>query len=278
MIQNLTSRRAWRALVFVFAAVVMLAGCGARNPNAIPANTAQPDRFLFDRGTEALNRERWLDAREYFRQIVDNYPNSALRADAKLGVGDAYMGEGGPENLILAANEYREFLTFYPTHARADYAQYKLAMTHHQQMRAPQRDQTETREALREFQVFFDRYPNSPLTPEVRQKWREARDRLSEYSYLVGLHYYRSRWYPGALSRFREVLQEDPQYTHRDDVYFYIAEALSKANTTAAKAEAVTYYDRILKEFQESEHLEDARKRIQELQGQSAQAQELKTQ
>jgi outer membrane protein assembly factor BamD len=253
----------WRlaALLFVLSTV---AACGG-NRNAIPANAANPDRFLFDRGTAALKEENWLDAREYFRQVVDNYPQSTVRPEAKLGIGDAYLGERTPESLVLAANEYREFLTFYPTNARADYAQYKLAMSHFEQMRAPERDQTETREALKEFQVFFDRFPNSPLTPEVRQKWREARDRLSEASFRVGLHYYRIRWDPGAIDRFREVLKEDPEYSGRDKIYFYLAEALARQGK---KPEAIPYFQRLLDEFDRSEHLEDARRRLEELKAQ----------
>lgn len=279
MILNILDGRVWRVLAVALAATVMLAGCGAKNNNAIPTTAEQPDKFLYDRGLDAIGKERWIDAREYFRQVVDNYPGSAFRADAKLGLGDAYLGEGGAENLILAANEFREFLTFYPTNARADYAQYKLAMTHFRQMRAPQRDQTETRDAVREFETFFERYPNSPLTPEVREKWREARDRLSEASFLVGLHYHRVKWYPGAISRFREVLKDDPNYTHRDDVYFYLGESLTRLNTVASKAEAVTYYDRLVNEFTASEHLEEARRRLAELKGlQNDRAQELKTQ
>ena len=69
---------------------------------------------------------------------------------AKLGVGDTYLGEGTSQSLVLAIAEFREFLTFYPTNPRADYAQYKLALAHYRQMRAPQRDQTETRAALKE--------------------------------------------------------------------------------------------------------------------------------
>ena len=44
--------------------------------SGVPANTSQPDRFLFDRGNEALKESKWLNAREYFRQVVDNYPQS----------------------------------------------------------------------------------------------------------------------------------------------------------------------------------------------------------
>ena len=127
--------------------LLFVAACGG-NRNAIPTNVTNPDRFLFDRGTTELSDKKWSNAREYFRQVVDNYPNSPNRPDAKLGMGDTYLGEKTTESLVLSANEYREFLTFYPTNPRADYAQYKLAMTHFEQMRAPERDQTETQAAL----------------------------------------------------------------------------------------------------------------------------------
>src|SRR6187401_3052649 len=81
----------WRTVVVALAAALMLTACRSKNKNAIPSDATQPDRFLFERGTEAMMKERWIDAREYFRQVVDNYPGSPLRADAKLGVADAYL-------------------------------------------------------------------------------------------------------------------------------------------------------------------------------------------
>ncbi len=249
-------------LAIAIALLTALAGCASK-PTAPPPGAAQPDRFLFDRGNESLKEEEWVNARTYFQQVVDNYPQSPVRPDAKLGMGDAYLGESNTESLVLAANEFREFLTFYPTNSRADYAQYKLAMSHFQQMRAAERDQTETLAALKEFDVFFQRYPNSPLMPEVKQNWRVARDRLSESSFRVGLTYYRQQWYPGAIERFREVLRDDPAFTGRDGLYFYLAESLAKGPKT--QAEAVPYYQRILDEFGQSEYLEDARERLQAL-------------
>lgn len=242
------------------ALLTTLAACTSA-PTIPPPGSAQPDRFLFERGNESLNEEQWLNARTYFQQVVDNYPQSPFRPDAKLGLGDAYLGEGGADNLVLAANEFREFIAFFPTNPRVDYAQYKLAMSHFEQMRAAERDQTETRAALKEFDVFFERYPNSALMPEVKQNWRVARDRLSESSYRVGLTYYRSRWYTGAIDRFREVLRDDPGFTNRDAVYFYLAESLFR---TDKKAEAIPYYQRLLDEFEASEHLEEARERLAE--------------
>jgi outer membrane protein assembly factor BamD len=163
---------------------------------------------------------------------------------------------------VLGINEFREFLAFYPTNARADYAQYKLGLAHVKQMRGAQRDQTETREAIKELQTFVDRYPNSKLMPEVRTKLREARDRLSESDYLVGFFYFRQRWYPGAIDRFEKLLKDDPNYTSRDAVYFHLAESYVKTKREAA---ALPLYEKLVQEFEQSEYLADAQKRIAEL-------------
>jgi outer membrane protein assembly factor BamD len=252
-----------RAQGLALAAVLALsAGCAQGQRGLVPAGMTDPDKFLFDKGTVALNAKKWLTAREFFKQVTETYTQSAYRPDAKLGLGDTYLGEGSAEALVLAINEFHEFLTFYPTNARADYAQYKLGMAHFRQMRDAQRDQTETREAVKEFEAFVARYPNSPLMPEVRTKMREARDRLSGADYGVGLFYYRQRWYPGAIDRFKALLKEDPEFTSRDAVYFYLGDALIKMKQEAA---ALPYLEKLAQEFERSDYILEAQKRIAEL-------------
>ena len=254
----------------LLAAALALAGatsCASSGRGAVPPGTLRPDQFLFDRGTKELSEKHWLTAREYFRQLTEAYTQSPLRPDAKLGIGDTYLGEGSAESYVLAINEFQEFLSFYPTNARADYAQYKLGMAHFRQMRSPQRDQTETRNAVREFDIFVERYPNSSLMPDVRTKLREARDNLGTWELEVGRHYLRIRWYPGAIDRLMNLLKQDPEYSHRDAVYFYLGESLIRAKR---EAEALPYLVKLVEEFEKSEYLEDARKRIAMLKTQVA--------
>src|SRR6185369_16841275 len=130
----------------------------------------------------------------------------------------------------------------------------------------PQRDQTETRAALKEFDAFIARYPNSSLMPEVQVKQRETRDRLSEADYQVGYFYYRQKWYPGAIDRFKSVLHDDPAFTNRDSVYFYLADSLVKVQKGA---EALPYLERLVEEFEKSEHLVMAQKMIGDLKAQA---------
>lgn len=248
----------------VLFALVGLVGACAGKTAGVPPGATNADQYLFEQGQAALKAEKWLEAREYFRQIVDNYPQSEYRPDSKLAVGDTYIGEDSTASLLLGINEFREFLTFYPTHARADYAQFRLSYAYVQQMLGADRDQSATRDAVKELDVFVQRYPNSALMPEARKLLRESRDRLSESSYRVGFYYYRVKWYPGAIDRFREILSSDPDYTGRDAVYFHLAEALV---LTDKKAEALPYYERLLHEFEQSDYLERSRKRVAELKG-----------
>jgi outer membrane protein assembly factor BamD len=234
-----------------------------------PTGTPEPDKFLFERGTEQLNRKHWLTAREYFRQLVDSYPQSRYRAEAKLGIGDTYVGEHSAESFVLAANEFREFLTFYPTHERAGYAQFKLGMTYFYQMHSPERDQSETRDAIKELTVFVERYPKDKLIDDGRARLREARDRLSQSEYRVGYFYWRSRWWPGAIDRFKAILASDPQFSNRDAVYFYLADALVKVKQPAA---ALPYYEKLIREFETSEFLAEATKRSTALKEELAKA------
>lgn len=253
--------RQYGVLATFLLAATLLAACGAKH-DPTPVDPALVDRFLMDRANQAMAKKRWLDARQYYRQIVDNHPLSPLRAEAKLGIGESYLGERSSESLVLAAAEFNEFLTFYRTNTLASRAQFKLAMTYFAQMHAADRDQTPTREALAEFDHFFERYPDSPLVPEAREKRRIARDRLSEANYRVGLTYYKRKWLPGAVSRFREVIKEDPEFSGIDGVYFHLAESFAKADN---KAEAIPLFDKVVRGYPTSEYVVKAEKRLKEL-------------
>ena len=247
--------------ILILAASLLIVGCGSRQ-SEIALATGGADRLLFERGTQALEDMDWIRAREYFTQIRDNYPQSALRADARLGVADSFEGEGTLASYVTAVEEYASFLTLFPTNERAHYAQYKLGMIYFQRMRRPERDQSETKDAISQFRLFEARYPTSPLLDEVRARLREAEDRLSESNFIVGYFYYRNKWYPGAIDRFETILSEDPGYTGRDRIYFHLAHSYQESDQ---HDEARAMLGRLLEEFPETEFVEDATRYMAEL-------------
>ena len=255
-----TSLSLLSALCSLLFLAVMISACSSNVP--VTAAPGEADQILLDRGTAALKDRSWTRARTYFSELLESYPQSPLRADAKLGVGDTFLGENNSASYVYAQNEYREFLAFYPTNPKADYAQMQLGMVHFNQMLNPQRDQTETRETIKEFQTFVDRYPNSPLLPQVKQRLREGKDRLSDHDLQVGNFYLSIRAYQAAEVRYRHILTADPEFTRKDALYFRLAETLEKVDK---KAEALPYLERLMNEYEQSEHLEEAKRRIDRL-------------
>ena len=250
--------------------LVTVTACGSRQAEITPLSVGA-DRLLFERGTAALDAQRWAVAREYFIQIRDNYPQSEFRADARLGIGHTYLGQGTPDSYVMAVAEYRDFLDLNPTHPRAANAQYRLALAFYEQMRRPERDQTETLDAIREFELFLERYPQSDLAGEVRAKLRESRDRFSDSNVVVGSFYYRNKWYPGAIDRFRSVLNDDPEYSRREALYFHLADSY---RMSGRGSEALPLFERLLEEFPESEYREPAAEAMVETRKQIEEAEE----
>jgi len=85
-------RRQSSLMVFVALTALTAAACGGGAASRLPpAGMMDPAEWLFERGTEHQAEKRWFSAREYFRRLVDGYPQSPRREDAKLGIGDSSM-------------------------------------------------------------------------------------------------------------------------------------------------------------------------------------------
>jgi outer membrane protein assembly factor BamD len=246
------------------AAALTGAACHTTNgdPSAPPPGTVNPDQFLFDHGTTAMGKKHYLEGREYFRKIVDSYPQSPLRAQAKLGMGDSYMGENRLDSNILAINQYKEFLQFFPLNQKADYAQYQICVAQARQILSAQRDQSATTETVKQADLFLDRYPASSYKPNVEDLRRKAKDRLGDHEFEVGMFNYRIHAYGGALDRFQYLLKQDPDYSNRDQVWYYMAETMMIVKQQPA---ALPFYEKVVTEFPQSKFAEASKKRIAEI-------------
>ena len=86
----------------------MLSRSGSERVRQLPcppgtSTAAEADKLLLDRGNAgARPSEKWLSARQYFTKLLESYPQSAFRADAKLGVGDSYLGENNSGSFVFA--------------------------------------------------------------------------------------------------------------------------------------------------------------------------------
>lgn len=220
--------------------------------------SSNSDQVIWDAAQKAAEKRQWENARQHYKRIIEGFPQSQFGPAARLGLGDSYFEEGGTGNYILAVSAYREFLTFYPSHPRSDYAQFRVAEAFYKQRNGPDRDQTATEEALEEYKKLLDLYPGSEKAEEARTRIRETRQSLARAEYLAGFFYQRTRQAcRAAITRYEGILNDYPDYEHLDEVLFRLSECLCNAGRGA---EAQPLLARLQAEFPTSEHLEEAKK------------------
>jgi outer membrane protein assembly factor BamD len=205
---------------------LLLASCGGTRPD-IATLASNSDQVIWEAGQKAAEKKQWETARQHFKRIIEGFPQSQVGPQARLALADSYFQEGGTGNYILAVSAYREFLTFFPTHARSDYAQFQVGESFWRQKNGPDRDQTATAEALGEFQKVLELYPDSPKGEEARERIKACRQSLAHAEYLAGQFYQRTRQAcRAAIMRYEGILNDYPDYTGLDVVLFRLSQCL----------------------------------------------------
>ncbi len=237
--------------------------CGEKTTAKVP-QSAQGDQRLLALGRDALDKEKWEDARGYFQQLLDSYPRSPLAGDARLGVADSYFNQKGSGNVVLAIAEYRDFLTFFPNHPRADYAQFQIAYGHYKQIHSPDRDQDPTARAIEEFQKLIDLYRNSRYAEEGKKLLDECKETMAESEFSVGLFYLQVRKHClAAIARFNDVLTKYPTFSRNDELHFRLGTAYQLCRQPD---EAKPHLQAVIDDYPNSEFREEAQSILATLQ------------
>jgi outer membrane protein assembly factor BamD len=234
---------------------VLLPACASSDLD-LEKLSSPSDEVVWAAAQEAVENRDWASARQYFRRIIDAFPQSQYQARSRIGLADTYKEQGGAGNYILAVSAYREFLTLYPSAPEAAYAQYQSAEAYFKQINSPDRDQTATVQALDEFQRLLDVYPNSEYVEVARERIQECRQTLARSAFDVGYFYQRSRkaW-RAAIGRYEQVLRDYPDYEKLDDVLFRLGEALA---ASLRFKEALPVLSRLKEEYPESRWISKA--------------------
>jgi len=172
---------------------------------------------------------------ELFQEVIDNYPYSEYATLAELKIADVYFEQLQFEE---AASYYQDFVELHPSHPEVPYAIYRNGLCSFEQVREVDRDQTPTHEAVAQFKVLLERYPDSEYAELGRERLREAVDHLAAHDIEVGLFYYKREDYHAAANRFRQALTAYPDHTDRLRTLIRLADALVEMNHVP-EAEAI---------------------------------------
>jgi outer membrane protein assembly factor BamD len=254
-----TRRTRWAAAI---AALVFVAGCASAGAPKKPDKITQelltsPKEVLFERGKALFDKKKFDQGRKYLNFVFETYPNEKEGRQALLLVADSYFRQGGTTGYTEARFRYRDYLNRYPGAPQRDYSRYQFALCYDKEHEKADRDQTSTREALQQYRVLLQEFPNSTYVTVALERIRRLTDALADHEFFVGYFYIRKGAPGAALGRFTAIEQRFPDYGGKDKLFFYEAEALRRLGRGE---EASKYYSRVIEEFPTSEFAKLARK------------------
>ncbi len=239
-----------------------LAGCG-RNPydNPIANNSQQPDKVLFDKAINDIEKRRYELARLTLQTLMNTYPDSEYMAKAKLAVADTWYREGTRHALAQAEAEYKDFITFFPTMEEAAESQMKVCRIHYEQMQKPDRDNTEAVKADQECRQLLMQYPNSRFVADTEQMLREIQEVIAEAEYRVGSFYAQKGSYRAGANRLQAVTDHYPLFSSNDQALWLLGNTYEKMGQQFEQ-QTGDAYAKLVRDYPLSPLVEDAKLKL----------------
>jgi outer membrane protein assembly factor BamD len=231
--------------------------CAGSTPDAGEFGDVPSAEDLYAEGLAKLEKggiHFWfIDTRDHqgaidtFQDIIDNYPYSDYATLAELRIADAYFDQ---ELWEEALSYYRDFSELHPDNEKVPHTILRAALAHYHQSRPANRDQTATRQALKQLERLRNNYPQAAESEEADQLWRELRTRLGTSVMNIGDFYMERSEYRSAADRFRSVLNEYPGLGLDAEALFKLGLCYREMNL---EDEAARIFQVILENYQGSE-------------------------
>ncbi|MEQ8579820.1 MAG: outer membrane protein assembly factor BamD [Balneola sp.] len=162
----------------------------------------------YQKGITNFEEGNYSDAAEIFETVTRIGRGSEYAQQAQYYLAESYFNQ---ERYILAESEYLRFITFYPRDPKREEVDFKKAISIYEQSPRYRLDQTATRRAIDEFQLFNSRYPNSEYVTQSADKINELREKLARKYFESAQFYSRTDQYKAATIYYDLVIDRYPE-------------------------------------------------------------------
>ena len=218
------------SLYAVLGVAALSAGCGDDSKGR-PVNYQLTAKQNYERGLRELKDDNYLEAIKFFTFVKTRFPFSHYMPLAELKIADTNLARS---RYVEAIDGYRQFIRFHPIHEFVEngYAAYKICECYYKQVPdewflsppAYEKDQTATREALREFDNFLGKYPSTKFTKDARKQRQDSLRRLIDHEMYVA-RFYLNRGKPKATAlRLRGILENYPGTGNEPDILLLLGQ------------------------------------------------------
>ncbi len=264
-----------KRLIFIVVCIMAISlipgGCKKKKATLTPQELGS-DKEIYEKARAKIKRDA-EKARLLFKEVMHLYPDSIYARRAKIGIADSYYRQKDSGSLIMAASEYQEYVNLYPNSPDAVYALYQVALCYTRQIKKPGRDQTNTHQAIKALENMIRQYPDTQEAAKAKVEIEKARQILAQHYFGIGRTNYKIKAFAGAVERFKQVIDDYPEFKENDKLFFYTGKsylALGVYDT------AISFFQKIVNSYPKSKYLKKTIPLIKKIAALQAQLEEKK--
>jgi outer membrane protein assembly factor BamD len=243
---------------FLFITVVLLSACSEYNK---VLKSSDLD-YKLTKAIEYLEEERCYQALPIFEELIA-LTRGSQRAEKVYyyHAKSHYCGK----DYYMANYYFNNFIKNYSFSEHAEECQFLAAKCSYNLSPNYSLDQTDTKLALTELQLFIDKYPNSSLRDSCQNMMTTLNQKLEKKSYEIAKLYVKTERYNSAAIALRNAVKDFPASPYREEMMFLMVKSsylyASKSvidKKTERFTEAIDHYFNFVAYFPESKWLKQA--------------------
>ena len=201
----------------------------------------------YQKGLVKYEEGKYGDAADIFETVTRIGRGSEFAQQAQYYLAESYFNM---ERYIIAESEYLRFITFYPRDPKREEVDFKKAISIYHQSPRYRLDQSATRRAIDEFQLFNSRYPNSEYVPQSAEKINELREKLARKYFESAEFYSRTDQYKAATIYYDLVIDRYPESIWAESALLNQIETYNEYASNSVLARQIERYELAISNYE----------------------------
>jgi outer membrane protein assembly factor BamD len=188
---------------------------------------------------KSFNKKKYSKAQPLLEEIYPQYKGKKEAEDIYYMLAYSHYKLS---DYLLASYHFQNFTQQYSLSPRVEECSYLHCICEFQKSLPPYLDQTITDNAIKEFQIFVNNFPDSKYMGECNDYIDKLRAKLHEKSYNNAMLYYRIGDYKAAIVAFQNSINDYPDLPQKEEFEYLIVKAnYQYAKNSIAQFQVVRY-------------------------------------
>lgn len=204
-------------VLLILIATFLVSSCSSKHTKLLKSND---NEAKYAAAVKAYEQGDYYHANQLFENLLLYFRGKDKAEDVNMYYGKSLMGG---KNYYAAGYQFENFVRWFPYSPKAEEALFLSAYCKYKESPAYYLDQTLTKESMKAFQDYINKYPNSDRVKEANKYLDEMRLKIIKKDYTNAYNYYKVEQYQAASVALKDFINKYADQTeYRQNAMYYI--------------------------------------------------------